>query len=445
MATYTTNLDIVKVSGIGVQVENESVGTGNASNKSFDLDNGNVVAGSYTLKYSASGNNSNDFTELTETTDYVLDLEGGTILLTTAGLSALSTNNLYADYYYSPEVSDDELDDINTRSSAEIDYITGNYWGTPKDNFQLFDWDYYDYPGSERPYVNSDTFEPAILQLPYKGINFIFGVYELGTGMSIINAQTYDSVAVTYADRTSAANSTTDASFYPFADTPASGDFLYIAGQYQFHSLTVLLSTNGVLSSANSNTIQYYDGSSWQNITATESTSGILNFTTSGKVSWSKIAGWEKTTINSSGSYYFVRFRNLNTFSTVPKVNIIVPGQDYVIKKEINLYDVTWTDWGEITVPENSFSNGKKNVRIDFNHGYSTIPDQAKQLTSVIGGIMALVKISGGSYDSPSTYTIGRKSISIGQLYVNIAQSLKELRARYESLLNQIGKKMDVI
>ena len=87
---YTTTLSAIRTMGIGVEVQNETLGTGDNLEDSFDLANGNVVASSYTVEYGASG--SNDLTELTETTHYTIDKDAGSLLLTSAGVTALSTN-----------------------------------------------------------------------------------------------------------------------------------------------------------------------------------------------------------------------------------------------------------------------------------------------------------------------------------------------------------------
>ena len=83
---YIDTQTIIRKTGIGVEINNELLGTGDSSNKSFDIKNRHVIAGTYTL-YSApvSGEDDvNDFTELTETTDYTLDKDSGRVLLTTA-------------------------------------------------------------------------------------------------------------------------------------------------------------------------------------------------------------------------------------------------------------------------------------------------------------------------------------------------------------------------
>ncbi len=75
----------------------ESVGTGDSSTTTFWLDNLGVLEGTYTLYYGATEPNP---TALTETTHYTIDLDNSKITLTSAGVTLVATNNIYAVYKY---------------------------------------------------------------------------------------------------------------------------------------------------------------------------------------------------------------------------------------------------------------------------------------------------------------------------------------------------------
>jgi hypothetical protein len=176
VTTYTDTLRIIKASGIGIEIKNELLGTGDNANLSFDFANGNVIDGSYTLKYSATGNSANSFTGLTETTHYTIDLDSGSILLTTAGKSALGTNNLYSDYIHSPKMSDTIISGFVDSASAEVDIQTHNYWGTVKSTTDTQDGrDDNHYPETDEPYV-ADYDEPDFIQLKYKSVQTITSI-----------------------------------------------------------------------------------------------------------------------------------------------------------------------------------------------------------------------------------------------------------------------------
>lgn len=97
----------------------ESVGTGDNSTTKFTLDQKNILLNSLTLSYGASAAS---VTELTETTHYSIDLTTGEITLTAAGVTAVGTNNIYAEYnYVTVNLSDSYLTDVLLRAEQEVD------------------------------------------------------------------------------------------------------------------------------------------------------------------------------------------------------------------------------------------------------------------------------------------------------------------------------------
>ncbi len=96
---------------------NEAVGTGDDSSTQFFLDQKNIVASSYTLYANAVA--------MTETTDYTLDKTTGEITLTSAGVTALSTNALTAKYkYFDNGMSDSYLTSVLERADKRVDNET---------------------------------------------------------------------------------------------------------------------------------------------------------------------------------------------------------------------------------------------------------------------------------------------------------------------------------
>ena len=87
--------------------------------------------------------------------------------------------------------------------------------------------------------------------------------------------------------------------------------------------------------------------------------------------------------------------------------------------------------------------NGKANIKATFTHGYTNVPDLIQELTALVGGVMALVNISGGSYKDVSTYSLGRKSFSIGQIYVNVRESIDQMKSRIDYITNLMGGNFD--
>ncbi len=93
---------------------NEAVGTGDNSETEFYLDQKNILSGTYTLYANAVA--------MIDVTDYVLDLTTGKIVLTSAGVTKLTTNNLTAEYQYvGINMSEAYLTIVLKRAEKEVD------------------------------------------------------------------------------------------------------------------------------------------------------------------------------------------------------------------------------------------------------------------------------------------------------------------------------------
>jgi len=144
-ATYATTQDLSKFMNIwraipdpflqGESRLREEVGTGDSSNTRFFLDHAGVIASTYTISYGAS---ESSVTALTETTHYTLDKDAGEITLTSAGVTAVGTNKIFAKYWYldvgqNVPMTDTMLADALDQAQQDIDDITGNHWANSTD------------------------------------------------------------------------------------------------------------------------------------------------------------------------------------------------------------------------------------------------------------------------------------------------------------------------
>lgn len=293
--TYCTTLQVARYAGIGVEIYMENLGTGDGTENSYDTSEGNILADSYTIKYGDSGSNS--LNTLTETTDYTIDKDSGSILLTSAGVSKVNGKVIYINYVYSPKQSDSVLNSYLDPASREVEKRTNDYFGTSKTSYQYFD--NYDsgYPQTDKPFGNQ--IEPYLeFELRYSNVSSITSVEVL--------------------DR-------------------------------------------------------------------------------------------------------------------VGNVDTTLDSDDYRI-----ITDDTYND--SRLLIDSSIANGKANVKVTYVHGYDSVPKLIQELTALFAGIMALVNISGGSYKDPSTYSLGRKSISLGQIYINVKTTIDELNRRKEQILQQFGQ-----
>ncbi len=440
--SYIETIDIVRKTGIGVEINNELLGTGGNSNKSFDTKNRHVIAGSYTISYApASGEaDENDFTDLTETTHYTLDKDSGRILLTAAGVSAVGANRLFAKYTHSPKISDTILNTYIAPADEETDRSTGSTWGTPTSRTEFFDGrKKLAYPATDRPYNTDDFDEKDHIQLSRRNITEINEVSFLkrGVGFGLVTSSDGGS----FTDNTSEANSPTGTAFLVFAGTPAVNDAIYFGMSNKFHGMTTDLFVTGTGSPTV--TWEYYDGTTWTAFSVTEETTNASQFTVAGKFTWSSLSQWTKTTVNSSESLYFVRGRlSAGSYTVSPKILHAPPDQDSIIAQEIPLYNIDFTTSGRITLLNNRIDNGTRNVKVVFKHGQTTTNTLITELSSLYAGIRAYANISGGSYDDETGITIGGVSVSIGEVYVNVREVVRQFDERIAEILKLMGKRL---
>lgn len=445
MGDYADTLQIVGRTGLGVDVKNELLGTGDNSNNSFDLKNGNVISTSYTLKYSTTGDDVNEFTSLVEATDYVLDKNGGSILLTSTGRGKLSANQLYADYTHSPKASDTLIDSLIAASEKEVDRKTGENWGSVSDYTEFFDGvrDYY--PTTDSPW-GPDYDEKAFVQLKRRGIQNLTGVWFLSRNSAIGKAFRYDSVGTEYFEVTTEINNRLGSVFNPFADTTAANDYLYIASPFRFFGYSTLLQTLGV--TGGTNTLEYFANGTWTEITSanyTESVTGVLNFTVAGKITWNVLSDWTTTTVNGSSALFYIRIKADNTYSTEALIQSVYTDQDFTVQQDIPLHQVDFSPGGRITFLFHALPNGSRNVRIDYSQGYTSVDPEISELAAMYAGLRLYANITGGSYDDATGYTLGRKSLSIGEVYVNVREVVRQFELRITAILNDIGRKVSVV
>jgi hypothetical protein len=435
---YATNLEFAQHSGLGLRIVDENVGTGDNSETDFDLDRTNVISGSYTLSYATSG--SNTFTALTETTHYTLDKESGRVVLEAAGVTAVGTAVIYATYWYTDLFSDTVITDFLTRATDEIEKETNRKWDTPTSATSYFDGKpTLSYPTTDRPFI-SDYDKPDGIVLPNQPVTAINSAFFLQAPAEITKFFNYDDGTAAYTDKTTAINSTVQAPFTLFDDAPATNDIVYIGSANPFLGVDIVLSTVGVDNGSTAIDWEYYNGTSWVDITETEGTTGSSIFTASGTVTWTYPYGWAKTTINSE-SQYWIRGTLTDDYSTDPIVSTMTIRDaitEVIEMRNLSLQNNTvWFRSKEILA-------GVRNVRIDYQYGTVTTPTYISDLAVSIASLDAYISLSGGSYDDATSYTLGSKSVTIGEVYVNIREVITQFRKRIEDVYRLVGKRAQI-
>ena len=433
---YATNLKFSEQSGLGLRVIDENVGTGDNSETSFDLDHDNVISEGYSLYHAASG--SNDMTGLTETTHYTLDKESGRILLTTAGKTALGTDILYASYWYTDVFSDSVITNLLSTASAEVDKLTGKSWSSSASKIEYFDGRRDPkafYPTTDRPFMADYDPPPTIMLNFYPVIN-VNNVYFLNDLQSISTFFNYDNGTSAYTSKTSEVNDTTSDLFTLFDDSPAVNDIIYVGSGSTFLGLRVYLSTLGTGSPEID--WEYYNGTSWTDLTETETDSGSSTFEASGEFTWTYPYDWSKTSVNSE-NLYWIRGK-LSTGYTISPVCASMTLIDSV-NSVLEPRQLQYRDYGELSILGTRLPDGTRNIRVDYTYGMSSTPDYIVELEILLASVKAYVNLSGGSYDAATRYALGSKDISIGEQYVNIREVIDQFRKRINEILGMVGKR----
>ena len=224
-----------------------------------------------------------------------------------------------------------------------------------------------------------------------------------------------------------------------FAAVPATSDAVYIGSSSVFLGLDINLSTVGTGSPAID--WEYYNGSAWVDLTETDVDTGASTFTASGSFTWDYPYGWSKNAVNGE-TYYWVR-GVVATGYTIAPICATISVNDSV-SQVLEPRNILFKSNGTLNFMGVEVPNGTENVRIDYSYGMSTTPDYIAELGVLMASVKAYVNLSGGSYDDATSYTLGSKSVTIGEVYVNIREVIAQFKARIKEITDMVGKRVDV-
>ncbi len=436
---YSTNLEWVQQSGLGIHIIDENVGTGDNSETDFDLDNDKLVTGGYTLSHAASG--SNTFTALTETTHYTLDKDSGRIVLTAGGVTEVGTDIIFATYWYTDNFTDDQITALIARADDQIDVWTGRLWDTPVTTTEYFDGrPRLGYPTTDRPYV-VDFNSPDAIVLTNQPVTAINQVFYLLQPLTISQWWNFDDGGQTFTDKTDEVNSTAEAPFTPFDDAPATGDIIYIGASNAFLGLNMVLGTLGVDGGSTAIDWEYWNGSAWTDLNETDVDTGASIFTASGRFNWTYPYGWEKTTVNSSESLFFIRGTLTDNYTTDPTIAAATVNDAVGEIVELRNISLQYSTMSFIsTVPP----FGTRNIRVDYTYGNTTTPTYITELSILTASLQAFVNLSGGSFDDQTSFTLGSKSFTVGEAWVNIREVISQIKLRIDEIYKMIGRRANI-
>ena len=206
-----------------------------------------------------------------------------------------------------------------------------------------------------------------------------------------------------------------------------------------FLGIETNLATNGTGSPAI--TWEYWDGTSWSALTVTDIDTGASTFTSSGKFEWVFPYGWEKTIVNSQ-NLFWIRGTLTSGYTINPQIATVTIRDS--ISKVIEPRNFTFETFGKVTFTDDFIPNGTKNIRVNYNYGDDTTPELIKELIVLVASIEAYVTLSGGSFDDATSYVLGSKQVSIGEVFVNIREVLSQQKKRVDEILNALGRRIHI-
>lgn len=153
------------------------------------------------------------------------------------------------------------------------------------------------------------------------------------------------------------------------------------------------------------------------------------------------------------GQYYSESFEDkyvimLSNYPVLSITSLEFIGDDLAVDDTLTENtDFHWFDYGKITLITSSKPEGpgKKRIKVTYTYGYTEVPAIVKRLSAVMASIMAFVNLTGGSYDEITSYTLGPKSVSVGEPYMNMRAAIEKLEVMKTQLLNEIGREFRMV
>jgi len=87
-----------------------------------------------------------------------------------------------------------------------------------------------------------------------------------------------------------------------------------------------------------------------------------------------------------------------------------------------------------------NFTHGNRAVKITYTYGYARVPKLIDRLCTILTAKAILIEQVGGTYETPSMYSVAGLSVSIGQAYVNIRGAIDVLVKEEAEVRKALGK-----
>lgn len=122
----------------------------------------------------------------------------------------------------------------------------------------------------------------------------------------------------TYTDQSTEANMPWGIPFSAFSTSPVVGDSLYVGAGVMFNNVYINFAVPG---SGITGTWQYWNGTTWANLSVTDNTS---NLTKSGSITFTVPSDWQATAVNNQLAFYIRYSLTSASITTIPQIYHIV-------------------------------------------------------------------------------------------------------------------------
>lgn len=134
----------------------------------------------------------------------------------------------------------------------------------------------------------------------------------------------------------------------------------------------------------------------------------------------------------------------ISTFTTLTTTSITSGTYytgDYWLEMAVDPITGNVIPYGKIVMIDEEIPVGHSNVKVAYTYGYSSVPNQIKNLASCLAGIRMWVTFLGGNYNRLDSYSIPQQSVNKGEFYGRGIRMIEQLKEEAERLLDRIGRR----
>ena len=103
---------------------------------------------------------------------------------------------------------------------------------------------------------------------------------------------------------------------------------------------------------------------------------------------------------------------------------------------------------GLLKLEANSVPSGFGNIEAVYTYGVATNDPGvtlAKELAAYYAALQSFVAVSGGTFDDVTSFSLGNRTVSLGEPYVNIREAINQTLGHIERITKLIGGRIEMV